>query len=184
MKAAAPTITIKNVEKVAKRQGGYVPPQKRITLADGTTQYVPDWSRRGYYQRDERRYKTRAYVWFDGETVLDNFVGRFSRPVPLMRLALKQALADLGIDAVKATWNQRAGCSCGCSPAFVLDEALGFDLHISFTADQPAIDPAKADVAAARAQAIAKDPTMPDGFRAEALRRSLAKGSALTTALR
>jgi hypothetical protein len=126
-----------------------------ITLTDVTKQD----------KRDQSGTKTRVYVSPATETVLDNFVGRFSRPVPLMRLAMNAALRSLGIVTAKAVWSQKAGCSCGCSPAFILAERLGFDIYVTFTG-APGVDPAKAGIAAQRAAAIAADATMPGGVRA------------------
>lgn len=61
----------------------------------------------------------RVYLWPEGEGVLDNFVNRWSRPTTLYRKVAKAVLADLGIEG-SLRWDQRAGCSCGCSPGFVL----------------------------------------------------------------
>ncbi|MCO5171167.1 MAG: hypothetical protein M9894_33095 [Planctomycetes bacterium] len=36
------------------------------------------------------------------------------------RAALREALVQLGWPGVKATWSLKAGCGCGCSPAYVL----------------------------------------------------------------
>ena len=104
------------------------------------------------------------YVSPKSESVFANLVNRFSRPVKLYRAAMKQALSDLGVDA-KAYWSQRAGCSCGCSPAFILDKALGYDIFVSITeADQPVDrDPAKDAIAAARFAQVVADPTLPFG---------------------
>jgi hypothetical protein len=106
--------------------------------------------------RDERGNKVRVYVSVRGESVLDNFADRYSRPTKVYRKFLPAALAAAGIDRdAKAVWNQRAGCSCGCSPAFVVDARTGFDIWITLVGDEKArIDPAKADVAEWRAAQI------------------------------
>ena len=98
----------------------------------------PDWKypRYGapYLQpsRREHNSKPRVYVHPNGEMVLENFAKRFDRPITVYRHAAKQALKELGIEG-KLRWSQKAGCSCGCSPGFVLDtETAGhFDILVT-----------------------------------------------------
>lgn len=68
------------------------------------------------YMDDPRTYhgKTRIYIHVAGDC-------RFDRPYKLYRTYMPYILAKLGLPAgTKASWSQRAGCSCGCSPGFVL----------------------------------------------------------------
>jgi|CXWL01.1.fsa_nt_gi hypothetical protein len=67
------------------------------------------------------------------------------------RLAMRLALADLGLASAEpkslplglvATWARDAGCSCGCSPGFVLsgplaDELRGWDLFADVLSAEP-----------------------------------------------
>lgn len=79
---------------------------------------------RGYMSGTQRSYnaKPRLHVWIDGESVIENLAYRTNRPSKLYRTMLPEILRRLGLPAdTKATWNQKAGCSCGCSPGFVLD---------------------------------------------------------------
>mgnify|MGYP001226878705 CR=1 FL=1 len=49
------------------------------------------------------------------------------------RVLLAQALRDLGIegeDAYKMPYSRKAGCSCGCSPAFVAKSLVGWDIWV------------------------------------------------------
>lgn len=95
--------------------------------------------------RDPRRngykVKTRIYVWPEGETILQNLENRRSRPLKLYRQVAVDALAKLEVDTSKLEikWSQKAGCSCGCSPGFVVDgwneKLSGNDLHITFNCD-------------------------------------------------
>jgi hypothetical protein len=82
-------------------------------------------------QRSSRfRTKTRVYVHPTGETVLENFKNRRSRPLNTCREALRTGLSALGVDLsrVDYKWSQKAGCSCGCSPGFIVD---GWDAAIA-----------------------------------------------------
>lgn len=81
---------------------------------------------RGYMSTTRRSYdaKPRLYVWVDGENMLENFAYRENRPSKLYRKFLPEIFATLGLPAdTKATWSQKAGCGCGCSPGFILDIA-------------------------------------------------------------
>lgn len=67
--------------------------------------------------------KPRVYLWPEGESVLENFQNRRSRPINEYRSILRQAFAQEGIDVsnLEYRWSQKAGCSCGCSPGFIID---------------------------------------------------------------
>ena len=74
--------------------------------------------------------KTRIYVNRDSDTVLswlhDRIEGR-QRPHSVWGATIVPiVLANLGIDLETTTWrwSQKAGCDCGCSPAFILDAEL------------------------------------------------------------
>jgi hypothetical protein len=89
------------------------------------------------YSNDPRSYnsKPRTYIFPKGETIIENlFVGRRNRPIDLYRSDILPAVADelaryartvKGMEHVqpedfKFNWSQKAGCSCGCSPAFIV----------------------------------------------------------------
>lgn len=49
------------------------------------------------------------------------------------RLLLPEALERAGIDpalAATAKWSSRGGCSCGCSPAFIVEAVRDFDVFV------------------------------------------------------
>ena len=79
-------------------------------------QYVSGRNVREFYQA------SRVYVWPRGESILENLCNRRSRPYTEYRklLAGKSFME-------KARWSQKAGCSCGCSPGFILDRTLHKD---------------------------------------------------------
>lgn len=78
-------------------------------------------------RNDYRDYSgTRIYVWPENESVLDNFlVGRRARPTEAYRAIVKTEVFEaLGIDPERynVKWSRTAGCSCGCSPGFILTD--------------------------------------------------------------
>lgn len=79
--------------------------------------------------RGGHKVKSRVYVWPQGESLIDNLMNRRSRPINDFRSVASRALSGMGVDLAKIEmkWSQKAGCSCGCSPGFVID---GFDLKI------------------------------------------------------
>lgn len=80
-----------------------------------------------------RSCKSRAYITPKCESVLGNIENRFKRPVVLYREILTQVLKEMSHVGIEASWSQRAGCSCGCSPGFVLNAHWDFDIHVSVT---------------------------------------------------
>jgi hypothetical protein len=70
---------------------------------------------------------TRVYVDEVGKTILDNLRDRFGRPTKTYKAAVTEALQHVNMTGFKVCWSQRAGCSCGCSPGFILRDA---DNHV------------------------------------------------------
>lgn len=68
-------------------------------------------------------HKTRVHIFPEGETLLENLQNRRSRPYKAYRKVVEQTLDSLGADRSKLDikWSQKAGCSCGCSPGFIID---------------------------------------------------------------
>jgi len=67
--------------------------------------------------------KPRLYVWSDvPEDVLEQLVNRRQRPTDVYREGVRAVLAATGVDLTTTgmRWDQHAGCSCPCSPGFVL----------------------------------------------------------------
>lgn len=67
--------------------------------------------------------KSRLYIWADDWDAWEDFAGgRFANDVKGFRKALPAIYERLGIPAgTKAVWSQTAGCSCPCSPGFIID---------------------------------------------------------------
>ena len=69
----------------------------------------------------ERVSKSRLYVSVDDENMAENFAFRWDRPWTEYRKLMPEILQRLGLpEDTKYNWSQKAGCSCGCSPGFVL----------------------------------------------------------------
>jgi hypothetical protein len=104
-------------------------------------------------RRDVTRYNAapRIYVSIEGENILDNLQNRTSRPSRLYAEAVAPALAALGLaDTCKGSWSQYAGCTCPCSPGFVVKAKPGNyvshmpkDVWVTVTGDDAAVDPKK-----------------------------------------
>jgi hypothetical protein len=78
--------------------------------------------------------KTRVFFWLDSEKgMLDQLALRHDRPFEEYRKHLPEVFKALGIEPVKARWSQKAGCSCPCSPGFVLDVSLGGVVWVTLT---------------------------------------------------
>jgi hypothetical protein len=54
--------------------------------------------------------------------VIEDLMNRHRRPYATWRKAIRTALAKVDIDLSKMAWSQKAGCSCPCSPGFVLNK--------------------------------------------------------------
>lgn len=88
---------------------------------------------------DKRRLYPRMYFHLKEESILENFAKRAAgiRPSPKdYEKLIPEALNRLGLktENVKATWSLRAGCSCPCSPGFILKSPNFYqDIHVTVT---------------------------------------------------
>ena len=81
-------------------------------------------------------HRPRIYIRPEGETVMENFcVGRHTRPYTLYKKeVLPQLFRKLGLNPEKVSWSQKAGCSCPCSPGFVVQSRdIPYDIHVTVT---------------------------------------------------
>ena len=71
----------------------------------------------------EMEKKPRFYVSDDRPfNVIEDLTNRTRRPHSIYRPLVAEALARIGLEGVKFSWSQHAGCSsCPCSPGFILD---------------------------------------------------------------
>lgn len=80
--------------------------------------------------------QTRIYVWPQGESIMDNLQNRRQRPYTTYKKEVIPAvLKEMGLPAdTKVRWSQYAGCSCPCSPGFVVDGDSRRDVHVDVEA--------------------------------------------------
>jgi len=86
----------------------------------------------------EENSKSHLSVHMLGESVWDNLMNRRNRPTKIWKMVGETAFASLGMEEnlfSKMYWNQKAGCFCGCSPAFVIPNLFGFDFYVEVEAD-------------------------------------------------
>lgn len=88
--------------------------------------------------------KTRIFVFYKDETVRQLFERRFKRPVDGWREIAAGAANMCGLStkgrtiAEAVSWSRKAGCSCGCSPGFILKSDYyrpGFDIYVTINED-------------------------------------------------
>jgi hypothetical protein len=113
-----------------------------ITIVSVTTREKRrDKSRKGGVGSLER--KTKMYFSPEGETVLDQFlVGRRTRPNTLLRKLIPEALKRANVanlsEYTKSSWSRKAGCTCGCSPGFVLSEWASVNIFVTYKIEERA----------------------------------------------
>lgn len=84
-----------------------------------------------------RAKKARIYIWPKGESIMENLQNRRDRPHTAYRKeVLPTVFQKLGLDpATKVRWSQYAGCSCPCSPGFIVEsypaELIGRDVSVT-----------------------------------------------------
>ena len=88
-------------------------PEGKITVIERV------WDRYGGWRSYDA--KPRMYVHVSEKfSVLEDMANRHRRPFTLWRKAIRMNLAGFGLDLSEMPWSQTAGCSCPCSPGFVL----------------------------------------------------------------
>ena len=91
---------------------------------------------RPYWGPSPRQYeaKPRVYVFVEGENMISNLENRFRRPYEAYKRFLPKVLEALGNpEGVTFRWSQKAGCSCGCSPAFIVSGLPGRRIDVLIT---------------------------------------------------
>lgn len=92
-----------------------------------------------------------AYVRVENENLLEDLVNRTSRPYTLWKRATEDALRTNGIEFTALRWSQKAGCSCPCSPGFIIQGGpRGLNVYITLSGNAPkAVDGPARDARAA-----------------------------------
>jgi hypothetical protein len=62
----------------------------------------------------------RMYVSVTDETIIDNLMNRKRRPYNVYKTLLRGSLLEQVLDLGNLKWSQHAGCTCNCSPGFIL----------------------------------------------------------------
>ena len=77
-----------------------------------------------------------VYVWTKDESVMENLENRKCRPYTIYKKTIMpDVLRQMGLPSfTKVRWSQKAGCGCGCSPAFIVDGHYGTDVHVTVEA--------------------------------------------------
>ena len=91
---------------------------------------------RGNVEYKEWIKQTRIYVWPQGESILENLENRRQRPYTTYKKeVIPSVLEKMGLPAdTKVRWSQYAGCSCPCSPGFIVDGDSRRDVHVDVEA--------------------------------------------------
>jgi len=83
--------------------------------------------------RQNGRYsKSRIYIFPTNESITDNLMNRHTRPSKLYRKeVLPKLFEQLQWDKnTTVKWSQYAGCSCPCSPGFIVDNVYGASISV------------------------------------------------------
>ena len=76
--------------------------------------------------------KLRVYLFPKRETLLENLAERRNRCRSVWRKIALQVMDKHGYTNTKMVFSQTAGCQCGCSPGFIVDEKNGKELFITY----------------------------------------------------
>jgi hypothetical protein len=82
----------------------------------------------GEYGRPRSR--VLLFINLQNETILESIQNRNRRPYEVYRKEVLPQVMTGKLKGVKASWSQYAGCSCGCSPGFILNInpfSVGYD---------------------------------------------------------
>lgn len=144
-------------------------PDPRSAHMIGVTKYKSMWTgqvrakKAGHGGRDVPSGKSVVYVSVEGESLWDTIAARGNRPHTAWRPYVEEALREYGFNFTKLTWSNKAGCSCPCSPGFIVTEGThGHDIWVKLTVSEPQI--VDMEMRNARAAVLVADPTLPVEF--------------------
>jgi len=80
--------------------------------------------------------RSRVYVWPEGESLIENLMNRRQRPYNVYKKeVLPKLFEQLGLPStVRARWSRYAGCTCPCSPGFILEGVRNRQFHVTVEA--------------------------------------------------
>ena len=108
----------------------------RSTDYDSLDKILKEKGYKAYREAQQRMFKpSMIYVWPEGESIYENLQNRRQRPYTVYKKeVLPQVFRAMGLPSyTKARWSQKAGCPCGCSPAFIIDSVNGTDVHVTIS---------------------------------------------------
>lgn len=82
--------------------------------------------------------KPRIYIFPEGSNVFNWLEERYKQPSKAYKKEVMPKLVEqLGITSdMKLKWSQYAGCSCGCSPGFIVEgDTRKYDVFVHVTAE-------------------------------------------------
>jgi hypothetical protein len=87
-------------------------------------------SKRPYHTGSPRNKKTKVYVGAEDGSVMNSIVDRMNGIRPdhkfFRKHIMPRALRLAGLpEDTKFSWSRYAGCTCPCSPGFIIEEGLG-----------------------------------------------------------
>lgn len=98
-------------------------------------------------KRDKRRssyfLKPRIFIFPASESIIDNLMNRHDRPHKAWETNLIPIIFKaLGIpEMTKVRWSQKAGCTCPCSPGFIIeDHQYPHDIFVDIKSSVEGID--------------------------------------------
>ncbi len=79
-------------------------------------------STRTYWKYEPHAYYAapRLYISVKDETIMENLANRKRRPYNVYKTLIHSSMLGQIFDLGKLQWSQYAGCSCPCSPGFIL----------------------------------------------------------------
>ncbi len=139
-------------------------PQIQVVEVDARERDLPRYRfpqhGRAYMSPTVREYnsKPQIYVHPKGESIFENLCFRHDRPHQVYRQAIPAALEALELPpGIKVRWSQKAGCSCGCSPGFIVQvEGVHKDCWVTIDGVEQPVTNRALD----RAAQVAADPTL------------------------
>lgn len=100
---------------------------------------IQSFEKRVVAQQKGRAYmpqKSRIHIFTQGESIVKNLENRRQRPYTTYRKELiPEILERSGLSKdTKVSWSQKAGCACGCSPGFIIqDGPWGQEIFVTIT---------------------------------------------------
>lgn len=83
--------------------------------------------------------KTRIYIFQQDETIIENLQKRTVRPYTTYKKeVIPSILKSLNLpEKTKVKWSQYAGCSCPCSPGFIVEGDYSKDVFVTISNKTP-----------------------------------------------